>query len=123
MVGRLGLGQIACALRADRDWVGHGQQGEQLGVQRAQLVGEDFTQGGVGDLARTRQHRYVFDGGAIGVSDDGRAEGVVAVVACEPEQLADAGLELGQLFAELFFQSVGFGRGGQPILEIEFVHQ
>ena len=57
------------------------------------------------------------------MADDGGAEGIVAVVAGKAEQLSDTGLDIGELFAELFFQFVDFRRCGEPILEIQFVDQ
>src|SRR3569832_798077 len=57
------------------------------------------------------------------MADDRRPEGVVVVIAGETEQLADAGLDVRKLFAELFLQLVGLARSGKPVFEIQFVDQ
>ena len=45
------------------------------------------------------------------------------MVAGDAEELADARLEVGQLLTELFLEFVDFGRGGEPVLEIQLVDQ
>ncbi len=87
----------------------HGQQRQQLRIQRRELVGQDIAQRGIGDLARPCQHWYGFQAAAVGVADDGWSKGVVAVVTGEAEQLPDARFDVGELLTEQLFQLVGFG--------------
>jgi hypothetical protein len=101
----------------------NGQERQQLGIQRGELVGQHVAQHGIGDLARARQHRHALQGAAVSMADHGGAEGVVAVVAGKVEQLSDARLDVGELLKKLLFQFVGFGRGGEPVLEVPFVDQ
>ncbi len=99
------------------------QQGQQFGIERRKLVGQYIAQGGVGDLPCARNDRHFFQCAAVSVANDRRAKRIVALVAGKAEQLSNARFDVGQLFAELFFQFVGLGRSRKPVFKIEFIDQ
>ena len=84
---------------------GHWQHRQQFGIQRRELFGQCLAQSDIGDLPRARQQRKPLQRLAVGVYDDGRAKGVVAVITGDAEQLSNARFEVEQLLLELLFET------------------